>query len=174
MKHVISLLILSLIAFSTDAQITSRLTIQSGNDVNFNFQLLDHYENGVEYLNWTRATVFFEDLGDPLNEWKLSVKATTPNIVGNAGNTLPLNTIEFSVTGDDPAATYNNDIAHAVLTAVDTNLIENGQQTLIAGVLTNIDISYYCGRSLYVADNSLLGSTPDYYYVEVQLTLGPM
>lgn len=160
-------------ALSANSQVTSRLTIQSGNDINFNFQLLDHYQNGVSYNNWTRLTVFFEDLGDPLREWKLSVQAMTPNIQGDAGNNLPLNTIEFNITGDDPLATYNNNAANAVLTSLaNRNLVEDGQQTLIPGVLTNLFITYHCGKSVYVA-NSLIGNNPDYYYVEVLFTLGP-
>ena len=160
-------------ALSANSQVTSRLTIQSGSDINFNFQLLDHYQNGVSYNNWTGLTVFFEDLGDPLREWKLSVQAMTPNIQGDAGNILPLSTIEFNITGDDPLATYNNNAANAVLTSLaNRNLVEDGQQTLVPGVLTNLLISYHCGKSVY-APNSLIGSNSDYYYVEVLFTLGP-
>ena len=173
MRYSAVVFILIFCSFTMDSQVTSRLRIQSGNNINFNFQLLDHYRNGREFLNWTRITVFFVDLGDPLREWKLSVSALSPQIDGDAGNSLPLNTIEFSITGDDPFATYNNDLIHAVLGAIDTDLVENGQQTLIPGILTNLNVSYYCGRSIYVPDNSLINQRPDYYYVEILFTLGP-
>ncbi len=172
MKYIIFLFLVCG-TLSLSGQVTSRLTIQSGSNINFNFQLLDHYNNGVSYNNWTHLTVFFEDLGNPLREWKLSVEATTPVIQGDAGNSLPLNTIEFSITGDDAAATYFNDVSHAVLSPVPTNLVEDGQQTTVPGVLTNLFISYHCGKSVYVANNSLIGKTPDYYYAEILYTLEP-
>ena len=172
-NFILFIIIIISCTLSLNSQVTSRLTIYSGDAVNFNFQLLDHYQNGVSYINWTHLTVFFEDLGDPLREWKLSVEAMTPNIQGDAGNLLPLNTIEFEISGDDPLATYNNNAGNAVLSqAPNRNLVENGQQTTVPGILTNLFISWHCGKSVYVP-NSLIGSRSDYYYVEVMFTLGP-
>lgn len=149
---------------------TSRLRILSGGSMYFNFNSLQKYENGLTYSNWTRAEVYFIDttnLGvQTLLEWRLDVKAMTPLINGDAGYSLPLNTIEIESNGLN--ATYNGPFA--ISDADDVHLVEDGLQT--APGYTIVNITYHCGKSLTVGNN-LLGSDPDYYFVDLLFTLQP-
>ena len=81
-----------------------------------------------------------------------------------------MNTIELVAThGGGPAATFSPVFA---LSAIDQSLVTAGAQTNVAvPVLTTVNITYHCGKSITVADNSLLGKIPDYYAVDIQLTL---
>ena len=154
-------------------QTTARLTINSGGSVNFYVNTFDKYQNGITYNNWTTVTVYFIDtLAGAIPTgmlWKLDVKAMAGNISGTLGN-LNLNTIELVAThGGGPAATFSPVFA---LSAIDQSLVTAGAQTNVAvPVLTTVNITYHCGKSITVADNSLLGKMPDYYAVDIQLTL---
>ncbi len=153
---------------------TARLTIQSGQSVYFYVNSFDKYINGITYTNWTSLTVSFTDTLDNGTQtgmtWKLDVKAMNNNIQGTLGN-LPLNTIEIVATdGGGPSATYSPVFA---LSAIDQSLVTLGTQTdLVTPVLTTVNITYHCGKSITVPDNSLLGRTPDYHTVDLLLTLG--
>lgn len=167
------LILISIIFFlvytGSSQNTTSRLRIESGASIYFNFNSLQKYENGLEYSNWTKATVYFIDttaLGVPTAlQWRLDVKAMSAAINGDAGNFLPLNTIEMEATGID--ATYLGPIA---LSNADSPLVSNGLQTDPG--ITDVYISYYCGQSKTVA-NSLMGKKSDYYFVDIVFTLHP-
>ena len=171
MKKIILFQFLILIQLSSFSQnTTSRLRIVSGGSLYFNFNSLSKYENGLTFTDWTRATVYFIDttnLGvQTALQWRLDVKATTATINGDGGNTLPLNTIEIESSGIN--ATYNGPFA--ISDADDIHLVENGIQTDPGTTVVNI--TYHCGKSLTIPNN-LLGITPDYYFVDLLLTLQP-
>lgn len=140
---------------------TSRLTIESGGSVNFFFNSFLKYSNGITYSDWTKLDVYYNDTTDAGGlgihpTWKLDVKALSPTIDGDAGNTLTLDVIEIEATGD-PGSTGLN-----ALSAADVSLITGG----VAGIST-IFISYSCGKNV-----SLMGESPDYYVVDIVFTLG--
>jgi hypothetical protein len=133
---------------------------------------MEKYKDGLSYGNWTKATVYFIDttaLGVSSGAvWVLDVKASTALINGDAGHTLSLNTIEMQSSGTDPLAVYNGPI---VLTNSDNqHLVQNGTQT--APGTSTVNITFHCGKSLTVPNN-LLGKQPDYYFVDIILTLKP-
>lgn len=158
-------LILGISSYSQN--VTSRLRIESGGSIYFNFNSLEKYQTGLEYTNWTKVSVYYIDTTDTgipnASNWKLTVKAMSPTINGDAGNTLPLNTIEMQATGIN--AIYYGPFE---LTNIDNPLADTGLQT--APGVTNVYITYFCGKSKTVP-NSLLGKMPDYYYIDILLTL---
>ena len=160
--------------YSQEHNTTSRLRIESGGSIYFNFNSLNKYENGLEYTNWTKITVYFIDTlksdgSQTAMKWKLDVKAMSNDITGDAGPPhLDLNTIELEATSNDALATLSGIIP---LTNSDVSLITNGSQT--ASGLTEVYITYYCGQSKLGLDNNLMGKKPDYYFVDLMLTLSP-
>lgn len=172
MKKTVFYLFLIFVQVNSYSQnISSRLTILSGDNVPFTFNSMQKYENGITFSNWSSVEVRFidtTDLGVPnLTEWRLDVKAMTPLINGEAGYSLPLNTIEIESSGIN--ATYNGPFA--LSDADDVHLVEDGLQTPPLGP-TIVFITFHCGKSLTVPNN-LLGSIPDYYFVDLMFTLQP-
>jgi len=174
-RGIICLMILTNVLIVGGQNTTSRLTINSGSHIDFYVNTFDKYQNGITYNNWTTASVYFIDTTDAGVQtgltWKLDVRALNTGISGTLG-TLPLNTIELVATsGGGPIANYSPVFA---LSDTDNSLVTNGTQTdILTPVLTTVLITYHCGKSLTVPDNSLLGSIPDYYAVDIVLTLGP-
>lgn len=175
MKRILFILILLFLGLQIFSQITKRLAVQSGGNIQFIFDTFYEYNNGVTYTDWTNLKVYYIDTTsgsqDFLNDkWKLSVKATDPNLYGSLANSLLVNeTIELNVWGDDATATYPYLATKWQLDDSDRDVVTDGRQTdLAAPVLTNIYITYHCGK---VTGHSLLGKPPDYYNVEIVFTL---
>jgi len=153
---------LLIISFDGLSQTTSRLSISSeGETLPFDFNSFKKYEDGISIS--TIASVYFVDPSLPALRWKLDVKANSASIIGDNGNTLPLSTIEIQASGtENPTALY-----HTIsLAPSDVTLIENGSQTDLNGHI--IYIQYNVGTN-----TSLLGQTPDYYFVDIIYTLQP-
>jgi len=148
---------------------TSRLTIESGGSLNFYFNSLQKYQNGIEYTDWTKLRIYYNDTTDAGNvginpTWKLDVKALNPTFNGDAGNILNLNTLELEATGIAGVTGIQ------ALSNSDISLITGGAITDPGTV--SIFITYYCGQNKTGSNNNLLGKKPDYYYVDVVFTLG--
>ncbi len=148
---------------------TSRLTIESGGSLNFYFNSLQKYQNGIKYTGWTRLRIYYNDTtvtgGIGIDStWRLDVKALNSEFNGDAGNTLDLNTLELEATGVTGVQGIK------ALSNSDVSLITKGVMTA-PGTVT-VFITYYCGQSKTVSNN-LLGEKPDYYYVDIVFTLGP-
>ncbi len=172
MKRIIILIFILIYVFSVKSQ--SRLRIESGGSIYFNFNSLTKYKNGLEYANWTKLTVFFYDTladGTQSNvKWKLEAHATTDEIINDAGgDNLLLETIELFASSNNATATSPGirplgDEFSVIL------LLTNGEQTK-PGV-SDVYITYYCGKSKIVTNN-LMGTKSGYYFVDIVLTLGP-
>ncbi len=152
---------------------TSRLTVESGGSLNFYFNSLEKYKNGISYNDWTRLRIYYNDTTNTggvgvFPNWKLDVKAASATIDGDAGNTLNLNTIEIEAS-QLIGVTGTLTGIHA-LTNADVSLITGGAIT--APGTATVFISYYCGQSRTVLNNNLLGKNPDYYVVDIIFTLG--
>ncbi len=151
---------------------TSRLTIESGGSLNFYFNSLSKYKNGIAFNDYTKLRIYYNDTTNTggagiFPNWKLDVKANSPTIDGDAGNTLNLNTIEIEASQLIGVAGTLAGIQ--ALTNSDVSLI-TGADITDPGTAT-VFISYYCGQSLTVTNN-LLGKNPDYYVVDIIFTLG--
>ncbi|MCF6366127.1 MAG: hypothetical protein L3J35_07985 [Bacteroidales bacterium] len=166
-KIVFTFLLIAMVLALKSQNTTSRLSMVSeGETLFFNFNSFEKYRNGMSLS--TIATVYFIDTTNVGVQtallWELDVKASTANIVGDYGNTLPLSTIEIEVSGNDVTALYNGPLA---LTNVDNvHLVQNGAQT--PGSFTTLTLTYHVGTT-----TPLLGEKPDYYFVDILYTLQP-
>jgi len=164
MKKLLILIIFLISEIFVYSQTTSRLTIESGGSLNFYFNSLQKYQNGIEYTDWTKLRIYYNDTGTNPT-WKLDVKALNPTFNGDAGNTLNLNTLELEAKGVQGVTGIQ------ALSNSDVSLI-TGEAITHPGTVT-VFITYYCGQNKTGSNNNLLGKEPDYYYVDIVFTLGP-
>lgn len=154
---------------------TARLTTLIGSHIEFNFNSIDKYRNGIRITDGTTLGISMEDLtGGTLIGWHLDFQSflSQPTIDGGGGNSLPLNVIQIEATdasGNLTTATFNGlqDLAIApgneLMSTVDPAHIPANANT------HQVNLSYECG----IANGSLLGSTADYYTIEVEVILIP-
>lgn len=155
----------------------ARLTTIIGSHIEFNFNTLDKYNNGITITDGTTLAVTMTDLptANTVVGWHIDVQSylAQPTIDGAGGNFLPLNTIQIEATdanGNLAAATFFGlqDLAVApgatLMTTpglgVDVPALPNVHQ---------VNLSYECG----IANGSLIGSVADYYTVEIEVILIP-
>ncbi|MCB0395177.1 MAG: hypothetical protein KDD36_00905 [Flavobacteriales bacterium] len=160
---------------------TARLSILSGGNIPFYFNTLDKYNSGIEVTNGTVLGINIADLPtDPptpnstLVGWSLEFNSYNgaTDLQGSGANTLPLNTIQLEATnniGLDPAdATYYGlkDLTVAGEVLMETT---NAAHLNCDWTTHQVNITYQAG----MANGSLLGETPDYYVVEIEIILIP-
>lgn len=164
----------ALVSFAQDN--TARLTVLIGSHIEFNFNTLDKYSNGIRINNGTTFGITMVDLtGGTLTGWHIDFQSflAQPTIDGaNPLNTLPLNTIQVEATD------ANGNLATAAFTGLQDLAVAPGN-TLMSTVdpahipananTHQVNLSYECG----IANGSLLGSTADYYTVEIEVILIP-
>lgn len=169
----ICLVLLGSRGFSQDN--VARLTTIIGSHIEFNFNTLDDYNNGIRIENGTTLGITMSELAPAvLTGWHIDVQAFmgAVTIDGSGGNTLPLNTIQIEATD------ANGNLATATFTGLQDLAIAPGA-TLMSTVdplhipadpnTHQINLSYECG----IANGSLLGQVADYYTVEVEIILIP-
>ena len=172
----LSLFVVSLICHSGHAQDNSaRLTTIIGSRIEFNFNTLDNYNNGIRITNGTTMGISMSAIAPAvLTGWHIDVQAfnSQSSIDGAGSNSLPLNTIQIEATdanGNLSTAVFNGlqDLAIApgntLMSTIDPAHIPADANT------HQINLSYECG----IANGSLLGQTPDYYAVELEVILIP-
>ena len=168
MRFFLNVVTICILTMNITAQnVTSRLSVYSGGNIEFNFNSIKKYNDGIIYTNYTKLSIYFIDTNDlgvpnPLARWKRTMKANTANIEGDGGDNLPLSTIEVTTTNDVgfPTASY---VVKEVLTQAGSDIITNGLQ----GSGT-VNITYDVGTT-----TSLLGVDFDHYFVDIMYTLGP-
>lgn len=154
---------------------TARLTTLIGSHIEFNFNSIDKYRNGIRVTDGTTLGVSMEDLtGGSLTGWHIDVQSflSRPTIDGGGGNSLPLNVIQIEATdasGNLGTATFNG--LQDLSIAPGNELMNTTDPTHIPANANvhQINLSYECG----IANGSLLGSTADYYTIEVEVILIP-
>lgn len=154
---------------------TARITTLIGSHIEFNFNAIDKYRNGIRITNGTTLGISLEDLtGGTLIGWHIDMQSflSQPTIDGGGGNSLPLNVIQVEASdasGNLGTASFNGlqDLAISpgveLMSTVDPTHIPANAST------HQINLSYECG----IANGSLLGSTADYYTIEVEVILIP-
>jgi len=154
---------------------SARLTTIIGSHIEFNFNSIDKYRNGIRITDGTTIGISMTDLtGGTLIGWHIDVQSflSQPTIDAGSGNSLPLNIIQIEATdanGNLGTATFNGlqDLSIApgneLMNTVDPAHIPANSNT------HQINLSYECG----IANGSLLGSTADYYTIEVEVILIP-
>ncbi len=153
----------------------ARLTVLIGSHIVFNFNTLDHYNNGVRIEDGTTIGITMSEIGPAVTTgWHIDMQTFMGEEVinGSGGNTLPLDAIQIEATdanGNLAGATFTGlqDLAVSpgalLMTTVDPTHIPADPNT------HQIDLTYECG----IANGSLLGQTADYYTVNVEIILIP-
>ncbi len=169
----INILILVLLLANTgfSQNITSRITVLSGSSVQLPFNSYTKIANGISYNNWTQIQIYYLDtLDDGTNnttsQWHLMVRANSATIDGDGGSSMPLDKVELEVSNISPASSGAS-AGRITLTNTDQEIVRNGANPTNTATVT---ISYYIGQNAG-GTNSLLGETPDYYFVDLIFTL---
>lgn len=154
---------------------TARLTTLIGSHIEFNFNSIDKYRNGIRITDGTTLGISMEDLsGGTLIGWHLDVQSflSQPTLDGGGGNSLPLNIIQIEATdasGNLGTANFNG---LQDLSIAPGNELMNTTDPIHIPANANthqVNLSYECG----IANGSLLGSTADYYTIEIEVILIP-
>jgi len=145
---------------------------------------MSKYTAGVTYTDWTTLGIFVDDNAGAIDfEWELTFRATTPDINGDAGNILPLSTLELTTTDAAASLTAKGaffTVGATALTAVDQVMVCRGTPGCgnAVDVAAAVDepnwptdddrvaITYDCGTT-----TPLLGSAADFYTVDIEFTL---
>jgi len=151
----------------TGQEVIKSVTINYGGTASFQFNALTKYQNGIDYTDWTELEVYSKNddgSGSPANsEWRLSVKALSPNIAGDDGtNSLPLETLEFSIAISSGSGTAE---ASPIILTDSYQTIASGTQTNVTETCT-VTISYHCGTT-----NSVSGEPPGFYFIDLDFFL---
>jgi len=170
------LFILTLQSFNIVAQDnTARLTTLIGSHIEFNFNSIDKYRNGIRITDGTTLGISMANLGGAtLIGWHLDVQSflSQPTIDGGGGNSLPLNIIQIEATdasGNLGTATFNG--LQDLSIAPGNELMNTTDPAHIPANANvhQVNLSYECG----IANGSLLGSVADYYTIEIEVILIP-
>jgi len=140
---------------------TARMVITRGGYVEFMFNSLEKYENGIKFTDYTYIDICFQDPDNPGaggTNWQLEVMANSATFVG--ASALPLNMLELIISGT-PTATY---VATVALSAVNQVIAYDGLQGNESD--NRIKISYECGFS-----GILMGKASGYNTVDLIFTL---
>lgn len=160
---------------STGQDNVARLTVLIGSHIEFNFNTIDKYNNGITFTDGTTFGITMTDLtAGTMTGWHMDFQSFLgqPTIDGNGGNTIPLNTIQVEATdanGNLASATFNG--LQDLAVSPGNELMSTTDPTHIpADPLTHqVNLSYECG----IANGSILGQTADYYQVEIEVILIP-
>lgn len=142
------------------------IVIISGGSVSFRFTSQSTYQNGITLSEYTRLAIKYDSDGGGTN-WRLAVRATTPNFEGAEGNLMDLDVLELTTVD---GGGNNNLIAFVqptfALSGVDQDLVQ-GITPDGTGLDDNlVNITYDCGVT-----KSVIDFMPDYYTVDLEITL---
>ena len=168
-----SLLVSSLSIVGQDN--VARLTVLIGSHIEFNFNSLQRYENGIQIPDGTTFGITMVDLtAGTLTGWHIDAQTYlgAVDLVGAAGNTLPSETIQIEATdanGNLGGATF---FGLQDLSPVGATLMETNDPAHIPANpnTPQVNISYECGM---LPTNNLMGAPSDYYFIEVEFILIP-
>lgn len=141
------------------------IVVLANGSVSFRFFSQSTYQNGITLTEWTELAIKYDSDGGGTN-WRLAVRATTPNFEGADGHSMDLDVLE--ITAVDGGG--NNNLGALVqptfaLSGIDQDLVINGPDgTDLDDNLVNI--TYECGVT-----NSVIEFMPDYYTVDLEITL---
>jgi len=153
----------------------ARLTTIIGSHIEFNFNSIDNYTNGIRIDEGTTLGITMSAIAPfVLTGWHIDVQAFSgaTSIDGDGGAILPLNTIQIEASdanGNLSGATFNGlqDLGIApgvtLMSTIDPTHLPADPNT------HQINLSYECG----IANGSLLGAVSSYYTVNIEVILIP-
>jgi hypothetical protein len=161
--------LLTLPLFCQEGTATPRLRVVRGARLDFIFNSLVKYNNGVTYTDFTQLNIYYNDtvgagVPTPGAGWELTVRALQPEIVGDITSTvIELGSIVLNVKidGVEPGNEYSLTTAPLV--------IASGNDPDIVDVNKVILISYMCGT--IESSVNMMGLPPDYYFVDIEFNL---
>ena len=181
------ILVLFFLFFSAISYAQSvRIYVLGGGNIDFIFNSMSSYTNGITYQDWTVIGMTITDPTATYTTWDLKVEAQDPDADGfitgsNPINKIPFSTIELSAKvtagcvkckvifpGPSP---FNLALPApgAGVALVDGSKLGMPEFPPYLNFATDeIAVSYYCGTT---AANNLLGKAPDYYTDIIQFTL---
>lgn len=139
----------------------------SGNSVQFIFNTLDQYNNGIEIQGWSRIRIRYLYTGH--NAWKLSVWADDAEIVyeGDPINNIPVGNLELTVqeiSNNDPTTAYTTPFNLSNVKSVFAQ--GNG-----LAPPTIVDIEFTITYKIGTPPNIMLNKPTGFYYVTLQFLL---
>ncbi|MGE0079190.1 MAG: hypothetical protein AB7S48_15130 [Bacteroidales bacterium] len=139
----------------------------TGNSVQFIFNTLDQYKNGIEIDGWSRIKIRYLYTGH--NAWKLSVWTNDPEIVyeGDPINNIPVGNLELTVqeiSNNDPTTTYTTPFT---LSNIKTTFAQGNGLVPPTIVELEFTITYKLGTP----PNIMLNKPSGFYYVALQFLL---
>ncbi len=141
---------------------TARMVITRGGYVEFMFNSLEKYQNGITFTDYTYIDICFQDPDNPGaggTKWQLEVMANSATFVGTSA--LPLNILELGISVTSPA-TYS--ATPFAISSVNQVIVSDGLQGDEND--NRIKISYRCGDA-----GSLMGKASGYNTVDLIFTL---
>ncbi|HBX52595.1 MAG: hypothetical protein A2W98_09935 [Bacteroidetes bacterium GWF2_33_38] len=142
------------------------IVILSGGNVVFNFTSLNKYVNGITLTEWTKLAIKYDSDGGGTH-WRLAVRATTANFEGDGGSLMDLDVLELTAVDGGG----NNNLIGLLEPTIELAFID---QDLVSGVTPDgtalddnlVNITYECGIT-----NPVIDFVPDYYNVDIEITL---
>ena len=166
---IVLLLSVSFIDLFGQGTTTVRLQVVRGARLDFIFNSLSKYKDGISYPDFTQLNIYFNDTIDAgipnptCAGWELTLKAVQTEIDGDmTAQDLDLSTIEFTVKIEGIATGTTYTLSNA------SQVIASGVSPAIVDVNKEVLITYNCGT---LPANSLLNKMPDYYYVDLEFNL---
>jgi hypothetical protein len=153
----------------------ARLTTIIGSHIEFNFNSLDDYNDGIRIDDGTTLAITMSEIAPAvLIGWHLDMQTFLgeTSIDGNGTNSLPLDVIQIEATdANGNLATANFTGLQDLTVAPGVTLMSTTDPLhLPANPNTHqVNLSYECG----MANGSLLGQVADYYTVNVEIILIP-
>jgi len=176
-RWIIIFLLLSIQQNSIAQAGSVRVTVYGGGNVQFVFNTLGNYKNGITLNNWTNIGIDVQDLV-PLPDfagWQLSVSAEDADLDGSLTGSIPANTIPFSniqvratpnigcVNCSFLGSLWVNLVAQPASTVIidsSPDPLPGGYLTPRAGLTDQFHVSYRCG---VLPLGSMLGNPADTY-----------
>jgi len=143
---------------------TARMTIVRGGYLEFAFNSMEKYENGIVFNNYTEIAICFSDPDNPGatgTEWKLEFEANTSGANFDGTSSLPLSSLQLNFTGI-AIATYPG--AAIPLSNAPSIAISDGKQGTEA--VNVVYITYECGT-----ETPLIGTTSGRNSIDIIFTL---
>lgn len=183
-KKISIIVCLALLFISIDIlaqnNVTARIRINSGDNIDFLLRSFNDLQNGKSFDNWTTIYIYFNDTITGPNPnpagsgWKLEFEADDAQFNGVSGNTLNLAILELKASG--PA---NGPNGETITYSAETELQQTAQTLILGDNQTdgslpysdNFFVSYYCGQQISVNGESVWGEKGDYYNVNIIFTL---
>lgn len=145
---------------------TGSIVLLSGGNVVFHFTSLNKYTNGITLTEWTRLAIKYDSDGGGTN-WRLAVRSQQAQFDGDGGNSMDLDVLELTPVdggGNNALGAFLQPTIQ--LSGIDQDLVQGATPDGTALDDNLVNITYECGVT-----NSVMEFQPDYYNIDLEITL---